>query len=107
MNYFEPFYVNKFKSFYDVYNFLETKLKKSTDEETNELHSIEELCHMTMDTAMQHVNQSFTPLKKKTLSPFLVNMQVHMDVFDERKKEDELAMFGLINYNLCLNAQTG
>ena len=46
------------------------------------------------------------PLKKSS-SPNVANVQIHMDVFDERNSDDKkLPSTGFISYNLCLNAPT-
>ena len=59
-----------------------------------------------MDMAIEHFNQNFTPLIK-TISPNVANIQLHLDVFAERNKKDvKLSDNGLMNYNLCLNAET-
>ena len=59
-----------------------------------------------MEMAVEHINQHFT-LLLKILSPNAAKSQLHLDVFDERNKKDrKLSDNGLMNYNLCLNAET-
>ena len=59
-----------------------------------------------MEVAIDHVNYSCTPLIK-TISPHIANVQMHLNVFEERNQRDiELPSRGLMNYNLCLNAET-
>ena len=67
---------------------------------------MEETCYKTMEMAIDHVNRKFTPMMK-TLSPNIASVQMHLDVFDERNRNDtKLATNGILNYNLCLNAET-
>ena len=55
--------------------------------------------------AVEHINKHFTPLFK-TLSPNVANIQLHLDVFDDRNKNDKkLSENGQLNYNLCLNTE--
>ena len=45
-------------------------------------------------------------LEKRTISPLIDKLQVHLDIFpDKEKKEHVLVEQGFVNYNLCLNAQ--
>ena len=76
--------------------FYRNKTKK-TDDEMNKLKTIEESCYRTMEGAIDDVIQRFIPLRK-TLSPMVSNMQAHMDIFDEKGKDDvKLASTGFIN----------
>jgi len=84
----------------------EIKYKKITDEEKNELNKNEESCYKIMEAAIDQLNQRFSPLRK-TLSPNVAKVQMHMNVFEDRNKKDiKLASNGFLNYNLCLNAKT-
>ena len=59
-----------------------------------------------MERSINGINKQFGPLRK-TISPFVDNLHVHVDVFPEMKsKNRKIANLGFINYNLCLNAQT-
>ena len=85
---------------------LEIKYKKISNEERHILDNIEESCYKTMESAIKHIGESCTPLTK-TLSPNVANIQMHLNVFEDRSKNDiELANSGIVNYNLCLNAET-
>ena len=85
---------------------LEIKYKNVSNEEMNILDQIEESCYKTMEAAVEHINESCRPLTK-TLSPYVANVQMHLSVFEERGKKDiNLATRGIMNYNLCMNAET-
>ena len=59
-----------------------------------------------METSIEKMNIHFAPLRK-TISPMISKLQVHVDAFVEKEKEDrKIAEYGFVNYNLCLNAQT-
>ena len=59
-----------------------------------------------MESSINFVNRRFSQMKK-SLSPSVANVQIHMDVFQERNSDDiKLPAAGYINYHLCLNAQT-
>ena len=68
--------------------YLETKYKRISDDEKTQLNETEEICYKTMEMAIEHFNQNFTPLIK-TISPNVANIQLHLDVFDERNKKIE------------------
>ena len=85
---------------------VEIKHKKISKEETVQLQQIEESCYKTLDTAVCHINDSCGSLSA-TLSPNVANIQMHLNVFEDRNKEDiSLASNGLMNYNICLNTET-
>ena len=70
------------------------------------MHNIEESCYKLMETATNIINNLCSALKK-TLSPNVANVQIHLNMFEERHENDNsLATRGLVNYNLCLNAET-
>jgi len=59
-----------------------------------------------MEMAIDDVINCCSPLLK-ILSPNIANVQMHLNVFEERDQNDiDLASKGLLNYNLCLNAET-
>ena len=59
-----------------------------------------------MENSISNMNNHFNPLKK-TISPLVDKLHVHLDVFPELAKDDQkLADSGFIVFNLCLNAQT-
>ena len=83
----------------------ETKYKKITKDQVIQLEQIEESCYKTMEKAINHVNCTCTPLIK-TISPHVANVQMHLNLFEERNQKDlDLPIMRLINYNLCLNAE--
>ena len=89
-----------------MFLFLETKHKKITDIEEKQIQQIEESCYKTMEMATDLINNHCSPLKK-TLSPNVANLQMHLNMFENRnKKDNQLATRGLVNYNLCLNVET-
>ena len=50
--------------------------------------------------------KQFAPLRK-TISPLVDKLQVHLDMFPEKEKDEfKIVEQGFLNYNLCLNAQT-
>ena len=52
------------------------------------------------------MNTHFAPLRK-SISPLVSKLQVHIDAFvDKDKKDHKIAEYGFLNFNLCLNAQT-
>ena len=64
------------------------------------------MCYKTVERAINQINRSCNFLNK-TLSPNVANIQMHLNVFEERKKNDYLLPSnGFMNYNLCLNAET-
>ena len=67
---------------------VESKYKRISDDERKRLNETEEICYKTMEMAIEHFNKNFTPLIK-TLSPNVANIQLHLDVFDERNKKIE------------------
>ena len=59
-----------------------------------------------MEVAIDQINYNCTPLIK-IISPLIANVQMHLNVFEEQNQQDiELPTMGLINFNLCLNAET-
>ena len=59
-----------------------------------------------MEGSINGINRKFCPLRK-TISPFVDKLHVHLDVFPETEsKNRKIANLGFINYNLCFNAQT-
>ena len=85
---------------------LKIKCKKVSNNERNILDQIEESCYKTMEAAVEEISESCRPLTT-TLSPNVVNVQMHMSVFEERGKKDiKLATKGILSYKLCLNAET-
>ena len=59
-----------------------------------------------MDGSINGINRQFGPLRK-TISPFVDKLHVHLDVFPETEsKNRKIADLGFINFNLCFNAQT-
>ena len=50
--------------------------------------------------------KQFAPLRK-TISPLVDKLQVHLDIFPEKEKDEcKIVEQGFLNYKLCLNAQT-
>ena len=91
---------------FDELFFKEIKHKKSTNDELKELESIEKSCCKTMEIAIDRINHCCTPLVK-TLSPNVSNLQMHLNMFEDKNQEDiKLHFGGLVNYNLCMNAET-
>ena len=66
---------------------------------------IDELFRQFMERSIDNIHTHLTPLKK-TISPLIDKLQVHLDIFPERKNECKLVDQGFVNYNVCLNAQT-
>ena len=66
---------------------------------------IDELFRQFMERSIDNIHTHLTPLKK-TISPLIDKLQVHLDIFPERKNECKLVDQGFVNYNICLNAQT-
>ena len=59
-----------------------------------------------METRVHLFNKLFPPLRK-SISPWVNKLHVHMDLYPGKSLEDtQLANSGFITYNLCLNAQT-
>ena len=55
---------------------------------------------------MNRINKKFSSIKK-TVSPLIDKLQVHLDIFPEEEEQNRtIAQLGFINFNLCLNAQT-
>ena len=79
--------------------------KKNSLEQTERLNMIDELFRQFMERSIDNIHLSLTPLKK-TISPLIDKLQVHLDIFPERKNECKLVDQGFVNYNVCLNAQT-
>ncbi len=80
------------------------EIKKITESEQIELQHIEEACYKAMESSVNYVNWQFSPLKKSS-SPSVANVQIHMDIFEKRNSNyTKLPSAGFINYNLCLNA---
>ena len=91
---------------FEEYFLIEVKYKKITDDELKELELIEESCYKTMEMAIDRINYCCTPLVK-TLSPNISNLQLHLNMFEGKNQQDiELHSRGLVNYNLCMNAET-
>ena len=65
---------------------IETKHKKITFHEKNETDKLEEMCYNTIESAINHLNNSCDFLNR-TLSPNVANIQMHLNVFEERKKK--------------------
>jgi len=85
---------------------IEIKYKKITLHEKNELDKLEEMCYSIIESSINHINNSCGFLNR-TLSPNVANIQMHLNVFEERDKNDAvLPSRGFMNYNLCLNAET-
>ena len=68
-----------------MWYYKEIKYKKITDEEKKELNKNDESCYKIMEAAIDHLNQRFSPLRK-TLSPNVAKVQMHMNVFEDRNK---------------------
>ena len=67
---------------------------------------MEELCYKTVESAINQIHNSCSFLNK-SLSPNVANIQTHLNVFEERNKDDDiLPTSGFLNYNLCINAET-
>ena len=91
---------------FDKHFLIEIKYKKSIDAELKELESIEESCYKTMEIAIDRINHCCTPLLK-TLSPNVSNLQMHLSMFGDKNQQDiKLHSRGLVNYNICMNAET-
>ena len=59
-----------------------------------------------MEVSIEGMNTHFAPLRK-SISPLVSKLQVHIDAFTEKDKKDrKIAEYGFLNFNLCLNAQT-
>ena len=59
-----------------------------------------------MESAIEHIKEVCGPLST-TLSPNVANVQMHLQLFEDRgKKDKKLATKGIVNYNLCINAET-
>ena len=59
-----------------------------------------------LDTAVGHINNSCRSLRA-TLSPNVANIQMHLNVFEDRNQKDiKLVCNGLMNNILCLNVET-
>lgn len=59
-----------------------------------------------MESRVYLFNNIFPPLRR-SISPWVNKLHVHLDVFPEKTTEDkQLADSGFLTYNLCLNAQT-
>ena len=63
------------------------------------LNKTEEICYKTMEIAIEHFKKHFTPLIK-TSSPNVANIQLHLDIFDERNKNDKNHQ--IINYRIII-----
>ena len=64
------------------------------------------MCYNTVGTAINQINRSCSFLNR-TLSPNVANIQMYLNVFEERNKNDDILLTnGFMNYNLCLNAET-
>ena len=51
------------------------------------------------------MNKHFA-LLRKSISPLVSKLQVHIDAFPEKEKEiRKIAEYGFLNFNLCLDAQ--
>ena len=82
------------------------KYKKITEDQLEQLEQVEEICYKTIEAAIDQINYNCTPLIK-TISPLVNNVEMHLNVFEERNQQDiDLPTKGLVNYNLCLNAET-
>ena len=82
------------------------KYRKISQYEKDELEEIEEMCYKIMEDAINNINNSCGTFAT-TLSPNVANIQMHLNVFENRDKDDiKLVSKGFMNYNLCLNAET-
>ena len=70
------------------------------------MENVEELCYNTVESAINQIKDSCSFLNR-TLSPSVANIQMYLNVFQDRNKDDDLLPTkGFMNYNLCLNAET-
>ena len=82
------------------------KYRKISQYEKDELEEIEETYYNIMEDAINNINNSCGTFAA-TLSPNVATIQMHLNVFENRDKDDiKLASNGFMNYNLCLNAET-
>ena len=59
-----------------------------------------------MESAIEHIKEACGPLST-SLSPNVANVQLYLNLFEDRGKKDiKLATKGILNYNLCMNAET-
>ena len=70
------------------------------------LNEIEDSIWRFMEISVESMHTHFAPLRK-SISPLVSKLQVHIDAFPEKDKEDcKIAEYGFLNFNLCLNTQT-
>ena len=74
-------------------------------EQTERLNMLDENICCFMEKTIDNMHTPFTP-HKKAISPLIDKLQVHLDIFPDKKNECKLVDQGFVNYNLCLNAQT-
>ena len=85
---------------------IDVEKKKITNEQNTRLVELENGIRSFMEESINGINRQFGPLRK-TISPFVDKLHVHLDVFPElESKNRRIANLGFINYNLCFNAQT-
>ena len=59
-----------------------------------------------MESQVDILNRRFPPLKK-SISPWVDKLQVHLDIYPEKDLGDKKVVdSGFITFNFCLNAQT-
>ena len=93
-------------SFLFRFKYPDIEKKKITTYETNRLNVIEDNIRCFTESSIDGLTKHFAPLRK-SISPLVDKLQVHLDLFPEKKKgECKITEQGFMNYNLCLNAQT-
>ena len=80
--------------------------KKISTHELKRLSTIDgTICRFT-ECSIYGLVKQFAPLQK-SISPLVDKLQVHLDMFPEKKKDEcKIVEQGFLNYNLCLNVQT-
>ena len=59
-----------------------------------------------MESILQNMNKLFFPIRKNVLT-MVDKFQAHLDIFPEiENKEQKIAEYGFLYFNLCLTAQT-
>ena len=82
---------------------IDVEKKKITNEQKSRLVELENEIRTFMERSINGINRQFGPLRK-TISPFVDKLHVHLDVFLETEsKNRKIANLGFINYNLCFN----
>ena len=61
--------------------------KKITIEQSECLHTLKENIRCFMEKTIDNMHRPFTPLKK-TISPWIDKLQVHLDIFPEKNKKN-------------------